>query len=139
MKVYFDTNVLVSAFATRGLCADVIRLVLSEHELVTGEVNISELRRVLLKRFRVPKRTVDAIEDLLRGQTVIARPEEPLEIPIRDPDDMWVLASAVAGGADVLVTGDRDLLEVAKQSPIPIVDARGFWRMVQRTRKKKSR
>jgi len=38
VKVFLDTNILVSGVATRGLCADVIRLVLAEHELITGEV-----------------------------------------------------------------------------------------------------
>jgi hypothetical protein len=37
VKVFLDTNVLVSGFAARGLCADVMRLVLAEHELIMGE------------------------------------------------------------------------------------------------------
>lgn len=40
MRVFLDTNVLVSAFATRGLCADLMRHVLAEHDLITGEVII---------------------------------------------------------------------------------------------------
>ena len=52
MKVFLDTNVLVSGFATRGLCADVIRLVLAEHELLTAEVVLDEVRRVLLRKIR---------------------------------------------------------------------------------------
>ena len=47
MKVFLDTNVLVSGLATRGLCADVIRLVLAEHELIAGEVALKEVERVL--------------------------------------------------------------------------------------------
>ncbi len=41
MKVFLDTNVLVSAFTTRGLSADLFRLVVAEHELLTGEVNLT--------------------------------------------------------------------------------------------------
>ena len=41
MRVFLDTNVLVSALTTRGLAADVFRLALSEHELLTGEVNLT--------------------------------------------------------------------------------------------------
>jgi predicted nucleic acid-binding protein len=47
LRGFLDTNVLVSAFATRGLCADVLRHVLTEHELLTGEVVLAELRRAL--------------------------------------------------------------------------------------------
>jgi putative PIN family toxin of toxin-antitoxin system len=131
VRVFLDTNVLVSAFATRGLCADVLRHILAEHDLITGEVVIIELRRVLRDRIKVPAPVVTAIEQLLRDQIVVPKPSESHPLPIRDPDDRWVLASAVAGKADVIVTGDSDLLEVASQSPIPIVDPRGFWTMVR--------
>ena len=40
MKIFLDTNVLVSAYATRGICSDLVRFVLAEHELMTGEVNL---------------------------------------------------------------------------------------------------
>src|SRR3990170_1277736 len=67
----------------------------------------------------------------LRRQVLVPKPAEPHPLPIRDADDRWVLASAVAGKADVLVTGDSDLLEMASRSPLPIVDPRGFWDMVR--------
>lgn len=50
-----------------------------------------------------------------------------LAITVRDTSDLLVLAEAVAGGADVLVTGDRDLLDIAAKAPIPIVTPRGCW------------
>jgi putative PIN family toxin of toxin-antitoxin system len=131
VRVFLDTNVLVSAFATRGLCADVFRHILAEHNLITGEVVIVELRRVLRERIKVPAPTIAAIEQLLRDQVVVPKPAEPYPLPIRDVDDRWVLASAVAGKADVLVTGDSDLLEMASRAPLPIVDPRGFWDMVR--------
>ncbi|MGH7564203.1 MAG: putative toxin-antitoxin system toxin component, PIN family [Gemmatimonadota bacterium] len=132
MRVFLDTNVLVSAFATRGLSSDVVHLVLAEHELVTGETNLSELRRVLQDRIGLPHGEVRAVEELIRGQTVVPRPDQAPEIEIRDPDDRWVLASAIAGAADILVTGDKDLLSVAEQFAIPIVNPRGFWERVRR-------
>ena len=105
MRVFLDTNVLVSAFATRGLCADVMRQVLAEHELVIGEVVLRELRKALRLKLKLPPATVTAIEELLRESEVIPRPRTPSELEVRDPDDRWVLASAIAGRADVLVTG----------------------------------
>jgi putative PIN family toxin of toxin-antitoxin system len=132
VRVFLDTNVLVSAFATRGLCEDLFRHVLAEHELITGEVNLVELRRVLRRRMRVPPDVVTAIEDLLRDHEVVPRPARRHDISIRDPDDAWVLASAVAAGADVLVTGDKDLLEVAGEAPIRILSPRAFWEFMRR-------
>jgi len=137
VKVFLDTNVLVSAFATRGLCADLVRHVLVEHELMTGEVNLTELRRVLKTKFRVPKGTVDSIEELLRDQTIVPKPRKRLVVAVRDPADAWVLASAVAGDAELLVTGDRDLLELSVQPPIRIVDPRGCWEELRNRRRRK--
>ena len=131
MRVFLDTNVLVAAFATRGLCADVLRVVLAEHDLITGEVVLGELRDVLAKRLKLPPSTVADILALLRAQVVIPKPANPSSLPIRDPDDRWILASAVAGGADVLVTGDQDLLAIAAQAPLTILNPRGFWDRVR--------
>jgi len=127
VKVFFDTNVLVSAFTTRGLSADLMRLVIAQHELLTGEVNLTEFRRVLRDRFRVPPADISALERQLREHTVVAKPAAPSELRMRDPDDAWVLASAISGGADILVTGDKDLLSIARQAPLPVLDPRGCW------------
>ena len=132
MRVFLDTNVLVAAFATRGLCADVTRVVLAEHQLITGEVVLTELRAVLVRRIKLPHTTIEDIVALLRDQEVVPKPRKPSEIPIRDPDDRWILASATAGRADVLVTGDRDLLDVADKASLPILDPRGFWTLLSK-------
>lgn len=126
MKLFLDTNVLVSAFATRGLCADVLRLALLEHEVLVGEVVLTELRRVLLERIRLPEPTVEEIEALLREQTLVPRPPDHLHLALADPDDEWVVASAVASGAEILVTGDAELLAL-QPAPLPILSPRGLW------------
>jgi len=131
VRVFLDTNVLVAAFATRGLCADLLRFVLTEHEFVTGEVVLDELHRALARRIKLPPGVVEAILELLREQEVVPRPRKLAEVPLRDAADRWVLASAVAARADVLITGDRDLLDAADAAPPPILDPRGFWTLVR--------
>ena len=131
MRVFLDTNVLVAAFATRGLCADLVRTILADHQLITGDVVLTELRTVLVERIKLPTSTVTEIFTLLRAQEVVPKPAEPSSLRIRDVDDQWIVASAVAGQADVLVTGDQDLLAVAKESPVPILSSRGFWEQLR--------
>jgi len=131
LRIFFDTNVLASALATRGLCADLYRLVVTEHELLTGEFNLAELRRVLRERFRAPPAVVKEAELALRQNTIVPVPKRTLEMKVRDPDDAWVLASAVAGGADVLVTGDKDLLSIAKHAPLKVLNPRQLWELLK--------
>ena len=131
MRVCLDTNVLVAAFATRGLCADVLRTVLAEHDLVVGDVILAELRRVLTTKFKVPADRLDAIEAVFAPFPTIPKPEKPASVAIRDAADRWIVATAVAGDADVLVTGDRDLLDVQDELPVRTLDPRAFWELLR--------
>lgn len=135
MRVCLDTNVLVAALATRGLCADVLRTVLAEHDLVIGEVIRAELRRVLSAKLRLPAERVAAIDTLLASFPQVPKPSRPSAITIRDASDRWVLALAEAGGADVLVTGDEDLLVVRDAAPFPVLNPRAFWELLCDIRK----
>jgi predicted nucleic acid-binding protein len=72
LRVFFDTNVLIAAFATRGLCADLLAHVLQKHELVVGEVVLEELREKLRIKIKLRKETIGEIEALLREGTVVA-------------------------------------------------------------------
>ena len=137
MKVFLDTNVLVSGFATRGLCADVIRVVLAEHELITADVVLNELKRVLKHKIQLPGEQIQEILTFLESQTVQPKPISPPSIPVRDEDDEWVLASALAAKAEVFVTGDKDLLDVASQvADLVITDPRGFWSLAKKRPRK---
>jgi len=131
VRVFLDANVLASALATRGLCADLLALVLAEHEMVTGEVVLRELMHVLKDRFGAPGKLAEAAVTLLRSFEVEPRPEAAPEISVRDPDDPWVLASALAARVDVLVTGDPDLLALGDGAGVRMVDPRGFWRLMR--------
>lgn len=127
MRVALDTNVLVSAVATRGLCADVLQVTLAEHELVLGETVLRELRRVLRQKIRMPADMINEVEAFLRRHAAIIPEAPPLRLRLRDRTDLPVLAEAMAGNADVLVTGDRDLHATPAEMPLPILTPRQFW------------
>jgi putative PIN family toxin of toxin-antitoxin system len=86
---------------------------------------------VLRQKIKLPTSVVDSIEQFLREYEVVPKPKAPADVAIRDADDKWILASALEAKADVLVTGDRDLLELRKRLPIQILDPRGFWNLVR--------
>ena len=127
MRVFLDTNVLASAIATRGICADILRTTLAEHRLLIGEAVLAELGPVLLRKFRVAPDLAEETEGFLRREAEVIDRSSPLGIHLRDPDDVAIFEQAVAGQADVLVTGDKDLLEGAQRAPIRIVSPRGLW------------
>ena len=132
MRVALDTDVLVSAVATRGLSADVFNLILAEHELVVGETVLSELRRVLGEKIKVPRKMIDEVIALLRQEATVVKKAEELAVKIRDKTDLPVLSEAVAGNADVLVTGDKDLLEIEQKVPLQILSPRAFWEQIRK-------
>jgi len=135
VKVFLDTNVLVAAFATRGLCADVLRSVLAEHQLQLSGTVIEEFTRTLIEKIRVPEPVVRDVAAFLRASASLAdTPPEPAPVAVRDPDDAVILSEALSIGADVLVTGDKDLLEAGEVPGIRVLDPRGFWELVRRQR-----
>lgn len=80
----------------------------------------------------MPATLVEEIEKFLREREVVPAPKALHEVPIRDGDDQWILSAAIQGNADVLVTGDRDLLDIADLAPIEILGPRDFWRAVRK-------
>ena len=130
MKIALDTNVVVSAVATRGLCADLIQLILLEHELIVGETVLAELQDVLTRKLKLPKTMIAEVESFLRRRAIVIAAAD--RRPVRDLDaaDAAVLAEAMAASADVLVTGDGGLLR-RPRSPIRVVSPRGLWDLLR--------
>jgi putative PIN family toxin of toxin-antitoxin system len=133
MKVMLDTNVLASAVATRGLCADVLREVLAEHELVTCPQILSELQRALQDKLAVPRQLVHDFVRLLRHDSIHCEPGRLPAIKLKDKDDSGILAAAIAGGADVLVTGDKEMQGIGAVERVRIMSPRQFWENLKET------
>ena len=130
MRIFLDTNVLASALGTRGLCAELLEAILGGHELLTSEPVLLELERTLAGKFRLPKSTTKGYLDLVRTNSeVIATAGAPVAV-IEDSADAAIVASAVAGKADVFVTGDKALLELGSIEQVPIRSPRDFWRQL---------
>lgn len=132
MKIFADTNVWVSAFTARGLCADLLEVILADHQLMTGEYVLKELERVLATKLNVPQNKVLDTLRFLHRHHVEPIPDQISEIRVRDEDDRWVLESALRAKADILVTGDNDLLVLSKNiTRIKIISPRGFWEILK--------
>jgi len=127
LKVFVDTNVLVAAYATRGLCSDLLRLILAQHELVVSRQVLDELERALRDKLGLPEALIAEILATLAPQLFEGGSGLRSPIALRDPQDEPILAAAIAAGAAALVTGDADLLGAAPEAPLPILSPRAFW------------
>ena len=130
-RVGLDSNVIVAAFASRGLCADLLRLAVTEHELVIPAVVVEEVWRVLTTKFRLSSDGLASVEAVFERCEIVPQGSDPSPVRVRDPDDERVIADAMSGGCDLLVTGDLDLLSIAERSPIPILSPREFMTLAR--------
>ena len=131
MRIVLDTGILIAALITRRTPPDQIYQAWRKHkfELITSEWQLSEFRRVSrypkLRKYLVPSEAGDLINGL-RYHACILTDLPALEIS-PDPDDNPVLAMAVVGETDYLVSGDkRDLLALKTIEKTKIVTARNF-------------
>lgn len=127
MRVFLDTNVLVSAFAARGLCAELVDAVLLGHELVTGRSVLRELDKALREKVKAPlERRDEALASILTGAAQIVETADPAECEA-SAQDALVLGEAVAGDAELFVTGDAGLLRLKSIGSLRIVSPRELW------------
>ena len=113
MRVVLDTHVLLAALISSHRPPDAIYRAWMEarFELVTGTVQLDELRRVSrypkLKTILPAHRVGTMVNNMHRAIVLAQLPPLPDGIDADDPDDAFLLAMALGGEADYLVTGDR--------------------------------
>jgi predicted nucleic acid-binding protein len=109
------------------LCADIVRAVLADHELVTCTKVLQEITRILHTKFSVPDSLISEYLELIRQDAILAEAEEAPYIRIKDVDDIEIIGAAISGKADVMVTGDREVLDIKPMRKLRIVSPRAFW------------
>ncbi len=128
MKAVFDTNVLVAAFISEGVCSKLLtRARKRQFHLFISPFILQEFERVLIRKLAVPKGEArDAVRLVSEAADVILLPPD-LKTPIcRDSNDDKVLACSLAAETDYLVTGDADLLDLRSFRNTRIISPRDF-------------
>jgi len=137
VRVFLDTNVLASSIATRGLCGELLEIIIHDHELLTCQPVLKELQRVLAGKLRLPEAVVDGFLGLLKSEAQLIESRKTPSIAIKDADDIPILACALAANADVFVTGDQALLDLRAVDGLPIVSPRQLWSQLSGLEKRK--
>ena len=127
MRVFLDTNVLASSIATLGVCSELLESIIHEHVLLTCQLVLDELEGVLAGKFQLPQPVIVGFLGLLKAESRIVASQDTLSLSIKDAADISILACAIAGEAEVFVTGDRELLDLKQARGLPIVSPRQLW------------
>ena len=131
MRLVLDTNVLIAAFISRGVCNELLEHCVLNHEVVLSTFILAEFKDKLTGKFKFTVREANAAVRLVKSRCEIVK-ISPLDPPVcRDPDDDFVIATAIAGQCACIITGDKDLLDLEKPREIQILAPGSFWRFEQ--------
>jgi putative PIN family toxin of toxin-antitoxin system len=129
VKVVLDANVVIAAFATRGLCVDVFEYCVKTHEIYLSEQLLGEIQKAFIKKIKMASNVASVNTQFVKSVSLL---EKPIEVPAhlcRDPKDLPVIGLAAAVKADYLISGDNDLLLIKSYQKTRIVSPRNFWEM----------
>ena len=127
MRVVLDTNVLLAAIATHGLCQALVALVFRDHVVILSDHILGEVMRHYQGTFKATKRQAEAVGAALRAQSEIVDPAVVPRGTVQDKDDLPVLGTGVAASASVVVTGDQELLLLGLFRDVAILSPRDFY------------
>jgi uncharacterized protein len=131
MIIFLDTNVLVSALATRGLCSDVLREILSFHQLVISAPLLAELERILKDKIKLPENLINESLEFLKQTSTMSEPFDRPIPELKDKEDIPIVNSALNGGVELFITGDKEVLRLRSVDEMMIVDPRTFWELLK--------
>ena len=119
-----------AGFATRGLCSDVIRDTLENHELVCSGAILSELSRILVSKFKLSSSGAEEVIGMIRAASELSFPLVDATYTVADTDDYPHLSAAENAACDVFVTGDKALWVLSPIGPMEVLSPRAFWAKV---------
>lgn len=120
-----DTNVLIAALVADGLCRDIVKRRLPGCELFTSRTLLDELAEKLREKFGFEPKDLPLLKAYEEAAAIL-KPHRLPKPACRDPIDDEVLATALAAHADVILTGDNDLLVLKAHEGIRILSPRQF-------------
>lgn len=126
MKIVFDTHVILSALITHGLSTRVLDICIDKHVLFVSPWIINEIIEKLNVKLNIPSAEIERASSFIHNVCINVNPKGALPSICRDKDDNNILLLAQDVAADVIITGDRDLLILKKYLDTHIISPRQF-------------
>ena len=127
MRVVFDTNIFISSFVIPGSLAEqaVSRIIGGRDDLVLSGDIIREVLSVLSSKFGQGREALGHVAVMLSDLGEMVKPGKRVSV-FRDEPDNRILECAISGRADLIVTGDKEMLRLKEYMGIKIVTLRYY-------------
>ena len=129
MRILVDTNVIVSGFIAKGVCFEILEdLVYSHTPLITSFV-LAECHKVFLHKFHLSKTTVTSMLHVMERYFKKGENSTKILKVCRDPDDNQLFADALINKANIILSGDKDLLSMYEYEGIRVIAPKDYWKL----------
>lgn len=129
MKIFIDTNVIVSGLLAKGLCTEILEDIVYSHTPFVSAFIIQECEYVFSKKFKLSKETTKTLLTVVDTHFVQSETSSIIQDICRDKNDNQVLADALLAKADIILSGDKDLLSLETYETIKIISPKKYWKM----------
>lgn len=129
MKIVFDSNVLISAFATVGTSKEVFEYCALSHTVISSPYILNEILRGLTKKLKFQLQEAMGVIGFLKKFISIVSPRATGLIKFQDNKDIPLLELIQEVEADIFITGDKKLLDLKRWGKTKIISPSGFWKV----------
>lgn len=129
MRIFFDTNVIISSVLTRGLSFDVIKDTIYKHQVYYADHLLKEIEETLTVKFSLSAVVVHRAVSLINKYFIKGKTADKVNEVCRDSHDDQILADAAVNEIDVIVTGDKDLMVLKEYQKIKIIIPGDYWKL----------
>ena len=129
MKLLIDTNVIISGITARGHSFEVIKDSTYRHEVYYTEHLLEEIQRILSTKFSLSKDVIHFSVFIIKRDFIKGKTADKVESVCRDPDDNQILADVLINKIEVIITGDKDLLDLKDYKGVKIISPREYWKL----------
>ncbi len=127
MRVVFDTNIFISAFVVPGSRAEkaLLKIIEEEDSLLISKEIIDEVLSVLSSKFGRDREGLSHVAVTLSELAEVVKPARRMKV-LKDEPDNRIVECAIDGKADLLVTGDKKILQLREYKGVKVISLKEY-------------
>jgi uncharacterized protein len=127
VKIVLDTNVILSSFLTEGIAHRIFNHCIINHKVYVSDYILNELVRILTKKFLVNEKDLEEFINFIKSNLNLTIPDISIPEICRDKKDNQILQLSEYVSADIIISGDKDLLILKSYRKTKITSPRDFF------------